>query len=63
MHGGNGVIIINLKKGAVVKSKSPNSLININPLGFQKPTVFYVPKYEVDSITLSEKTDLRTTIY
>ena len=32
-------------------------------MGFQKPTVFYVPKYEVDSITLSKKPDLRTTIY
>ena len=32
-------------------------------MGYQKPSEFYVPKYEIDSVRLDEKPDLRTTIY
>ena len=62
-RGGNGVIAIALKKGAVNQKPSPPSLAHIQPLGFQKPATFYVPKYEVDSILKSTSPDLRTTIY
>jgi hypothetical protein len=62
-RGGNGVISITLKKGVIVKSVSPLSLANIMPLGYQKPSGFYVPKYEVDSIRMLSIPDLRTTIY
>ena len=62
-RGGNGVIAVTLKKGVVAKSVTPPSLANIMPLGYQKPTEFYVPKYNVDSIRMSPKSDLRTTIY
>jgi TonB-dependent SusC/RagA subfamily outer membrane receptor len=62
-RGGNGVITITLKKGVVQKAGTPISLAQIMPLGYQKPTQFYEPKYEVDSIKMSPKLDLRTTIY
>lgn len=62
-NGGNGVIAINIKKGVTRNVKTPISLANITPLGFQKPSQFYVPKYDVDSVRLSTKNDLRTTIY
>lgn len=61
--GGSGVIAITLKKGYTPKTITPPSLAHISPLGFQKPTEFYVPKYEVDSIRNQIKPDLRTTIY
>jgi len=62
-RGGSGVITITLKKGVVQKIGTPISLAQIMPLGYQKPTQFYEPKYEVDSIKLSQKADLRTTVY
>jgi hypothetical protein len=62
-RGGNGVIAIALKKGAVNQQPTPPSLAHILPLGFQKPAIFYVPKYETDSILNSNTPDLRTTIY
>jgi hypothetical protein len=37
--------------------------VRVIPLGYQKPTEFYVPKYEVDSIRRNMVPDLRTTIY
>lgn len=63
IRGGNGVIAVTLKKGVNLKASTPISLATIMPLGYQKPTEFYVPRYEVDSIRLSTKPDLRTTIY
>jgi hypothetical protein len=62
-RGGNGVIAITLKKGVVVKTGVPISLAQVSPLGYQKPAQFYLPKYAVDSVRLSSKPDLRTTIY
>ena len=63
MQGGNGVIAISLKRGAAIGSSPQISIASIKPLGIQKPEVFYVPKYEVDSIKNDTKQDLRTTIY
>jgi TonB-dependent SusC/RagA subfamily outer membrane receptor len=63
MRGGNGAIAITLKKGVTRQAITAPSLMHIKPLGFQKPTEFYVPKYEVDSIRKQVKPDLRTTIY
>ena len=58
-----GAIAISLKQGRYRKSQKPISLTTVTPLGYQKPTEFYVPKYNVDSVRLSDKADLRTTIY
>jgi len=63
IRGGSGVIAISLRKGVALKATTPISLVRITPLGYQKPTEFYVPKYEVDSIRSAAKPDLRTTIY
>lgn len=62
-RGGNGVIAITLKKGIVIKASTPISMVNISPLGYQKPAEFYVPKYDVDSVKMNTHYDLRTTIY
>ena len=62
-RGGSGVVAIQLKKGYIRKAEDPISLTHVTPLGFQKPTEFYVPKYDVESIRKSPKVDLRTTIY
>jgi hypothetical protein len=56
-------IAIRLKKWEDRKSQMPISLTKVTPLGYQKPAEFYVPKYNVDSVRLSDKADLRTTIY
>ncbi len=62
-RGGDGVIAITLKEGVKIKYPTPISLANISPLGYQKPSQFYVPKYEVDSVLKKQDPDLRTTIY
>jgi len=61
--GGNGVVAIALKKGVVRKAETPISLTSVMPLGYEKPLQFYVPKYDVDSVRLTRKSDLRSTIY
>ncbi|HET7732366.1 MAG TPA: TonB-dependent receptor plug domain-containing protein, partial [Paludibacter sp.] len=61
--GGNGVVAISLKKGVVRKAETPISLVTVTPLGYEKPAEFYVPKYDVDSVRLNRKSDLRSTIY
>jgi TonB-dependent SusC/RagA subfamily outer membrane receptor len=61
--GANGVVAIALKKGYVRKAETAISMTTITPLGLQKPAAFYVPKYNVDSVRLNRKSDLRTTIY
>jgi len=62
-RGGNGVVAISLKKGYIRKAQTPISLISVTPLGYQKPSEFYVPKYNIDSVRLNSQPDLRTTIY
>lgn len=59
----DGAIAITLKRGRDREAQKPISLTTVSPLGYQKPAEFYVPKYDVDSVRLSEKADLRTTIY
>jgi len=61
--GSDGVIAITLKRGQERKAQKPISLTTVTPLGYQKPAEFYVPKYDVDSVRLNDKADLRTTIY
>jgi hypothetical protein len=61
--GGNGVITIELKKGITRKANTPISLVTCVPLGYQKSVQFYVPKYDVENIRTSPKSDLRTTIH
>ncbi len=62
-RGGNGAIAISLKKGARYDNLPASSMARIKPLGFQKPDTFYMPAYEVDSVRMLPKADLRTTIY
>jgi len=62
-RGGNGAIAITLKRGIAVKHSTPISLSVIKPLGFQKPSAFYLPKYDTDETKNSTKSDLRTTIF
>lgn len=62
-RGGNGVVAIGLKKGIVRKLETPISMVNVSPLGYQRATQFYVPKYDVDSVRTNTHYDLRTTIY
>jgi hypothetical protein len=59
----DGVIAITLKRGKEREAQTPISLTTVTPLGYQKPAEFYVPKYDADSVRLSYKADLRTTIY
>ena len=61
-----GVIAIHTKTGSGgaktnVKKSYDTFTQKIMPLGFQKPTEFYAPKY--DQTVLSTKPDLRTTIH
>lgn len=62
-RGGNGAIAITLRKGITVKSSTPISLSVVQPLGFQKPTQFYMPKYNVPEVLNNPKPDLRTTVF
>jgi hypothetical protein len=66
-----GVIVINSKKVdkgqkislSQLKDLIPKyNVITINPLGYQKPHQFYVPKYAVTKVNPNQP-DLRTTIY
>ena len=60
--GDGGVIIINLKEGAQFEYNL-KGIGKITPLGYQKPVAFYVPKYEVDSVRMSNQPDMRSTLY
>jgi TonB-dependent SusC/RagA subfamily outer membrane receptor len=64
-RGANGAIAITLRSGVGFnrQERIPLSLAKILPLGYQLPSQFYTPKYEVDSIRRSPVPDLRTTIY
>ena len=62
-RGSNGVIAITLKKSVAAEKSRPPSFVLYSPLGYQKPTEFYVPKYDVDSTLNQMKPDLRTTIH
>lgn len=62
--GEGGALVITAKPGFVPKVKKER--LNIRPfklLGFQEPTEFYVPRYDVDSVRRDNHYDERTTIY
>ena len=59
----NGVISITTKRGQINVGRTPISIATVTPLGSQKPELFYVPKYEIQSIRDNENPDFRTTIY
>lgn len=64
--GNNGVVVIYLKRGSDTKREENDLALNqsiLKPLGYTQPAEFYRPKYEVESIRLDSKPDLRTTIY
>ncbi len=60
--GMGGVILINTKEGGSFDRKLAG-VVKYMPLGYQKPSEFYVPKYEVDSIRISKEPDMRSTVY
>ncbi len=63
MNGGaGGVILIKMKEGGSFKRQVPG-VVSIMPLGYQDEALFYMPKYEVDSVRKSNNYDLRSTIY
>jgi len=63
LKGIDGAISITMKNFKRRIATPVSSLAYINPLGYQKPAQFYVPKYEVESVLKSNQPDLRTTIY
>ena len=64
-NGGNGVIVVNLKRGGDYSRPSTPSLglAVVRPLGYYKAGQFYSPKYETDEQKQNANPDLRTTIY
>lgn len=60
--GMGGVILINTKAGGNF-DRQLAGVVKYMPLGYQKPSEFYVPKYEVDSIRISRDPDVRSTVY
>ncbi|WP_101688799.1 TonB-dependent receptor [Dysgonomonas massiliensis] len=63
-NGANGVIMINTKKGNFTDNTRPYyNIKETSPLGYQKPTEFYSPKYETAEEQNNSDPDLRTTIY
>jgi len=64
MRGANGAISVTLKRGGSdINNFEPVNMVHIIPLGYTNPSLFYVPKYEVDSILNNQQPDFRTTIY
>ncbi len=65
MYSSSGAPIIRvvLKQGATSRPKSSLGLTMIKPLGFQKPSAFYVPSYELEKDRNSTIPDLRATLY
>ncbi len=61
--GMGGVILINIKEGGSFGARKLAGVVKYMPLGYQKPSEFYVPKYEVDSIRISTDPDVRSTVY
>lgn len=62
MQGGNGVIVINTKRGQGITSTNTYTpgLINFTPKGYAVVREFYSPKYDVKPDT---RPDLRTTVF
>jgi len=62
IRGGNGAIVLTLRRGVQIKHATPISLCVVKPLGYQVPKEFYIPKYDVAEVLNSTKPDFRTTI-
>lgn len=60
---GSAFIAITLKKEAEPYDYMPKNIQLVQLLGYQKPTVFYSPKYETPQQKNINTPDLRTTIY
>lgn len=61
---GGGIVAITTKDGYTNGAKwDPTNLKDIQLLGFQLPTEFYSPRYELTADKEKETPDLRTTIY
>ncbi|MGQ8338513.1 TonB-dependent receptor plug domain-containing protein [Sunxiuqinia sp. A32] len=64
-RGANGAVAITLRRGA---ERGLNLELAVNterimPMGYQKKSEFYVPKYQVESVRNNSQPDYRTTIY
>nr|MBD3621388.1 Plug domain-containing protein [Sunxiuqinia sp.] len=61
--GGMGGVILIITKTGGSFDRQLAGVVKYMPLGYQKPSEFYVPKYEVDSIRISRDPDVRSTVY
>lgn len=62
-RGKNGVLIISAQPGWTPKDLGRPNVLPFKIMGYQIPSEFYVPKYEVDSVRLDNRYDERSTIY
>lgn len=64
VRGSGGAIILTTKRGlGNLNSSPPLNAVPFSPLGYQPYVEFYSPKYETKEDKMSEKPDLRSTIY
>lgn len=62
--GANGVLVINIDPARrIARPTDHPSMQNFTLLGYQKPSAFYAPSYEVDSARANHEYDERNTIY
>lgn len=63
-RGGNGVIIVNTKRGQYYNGPiQRRGMLNYYPIGYHEAREFYQPKYENDKVRNSAAPDLRTTLF
>ena len=62
-RGKNGVLIISAQPGWTPKEVGRPNMLPFKIMGYQVPSEFYVPKYEIDSVRLDNRYDERSTIY
>lgn len=66
--GFNALVVITSKDGSELRSNNHVNMMTLNmqvtnPLGYQKPSEFYSPKYETKQQRNAPERDLRTTVY
>ncbi len=62
--GAGGAIVITTKTGYQTYDNAPKyNIRKITPLGYQKPDLFYSPRYDTPELRENRQADLRTTIY
>lgn len=59
---GDGIIIINTKRGTVNLKETPG-VIKYRPLGYLNPDEFYMPRYDLAEVKNQPEIDYRSTIY